>query len=71
MRELPPVAADQRNLDEDGEDLGVITPTQPKVPAAEIRGSQKGSQWVILGLERVPEVLKGVPRGPTGPSGPP
>jgi hypothetical protein len=37
---------------------------EPKVPAdpeAKIRGSQKGFQWVVLGLERVPGVLKGVP----------
>ena len=43
---------------------GVITPGQPKVPEAKIRGSQKVFQWVILGLERVPRVLKGVQRGP-------
>ena len=49
---------------------GVITLTQPKVPEAKIRGSQKGFQWVILGLERVPAVLKGVQRGPMGPPGP-
>jgi hypothetical protein len=30
----------------------------------------KGFQWVILGLERVPGVLKGVQRGPTRPPGP-
>jgi hypothetical protein len=47
------------------------TPTQPKVPEAKIRGSQEGFQWVILGLERVPGVLKGVQRGPMGPLGRP
>ena len=41
-----------------------------KVPEAKIRGSQKGFQWVILGLERVPGVLKGVQRDPLGPLGP-
>ena len=51
---------------------GVITLTQPKVPEAKIRGSQKGFQWVILGLESVPPgVLKGAQRGPMGPPGPP
>jgi hypothetical protein len=49
---------------------GVITLTQPKVPEAEIRGPQKGFQWVILGVERAPGVFKGVPRGPVGPPGP-
>jgi hypothetical protein len=43
---------------------GVITLTQPKVPEAKIRGSQKGFQWVILGVEIVPGVLKGVQRDP-------
>jgi hypothetical protein len=42
---------------------GVITLTQPKVRQAKIRGSQKGFQWVILGLHRAPGVLKGVQRG--------
>ena len=50
---------------------GVITLTQPKVPEAKIRGSQKGFQWVILGLKRVSGVLKGARRGPMGPPGPP
>ena len=50
---------------------GVITLTQPNVPEAKVRGSQKGFQWVILGLETVPGVLKGVQRGPLGPPGPP
>ena len=49
---------------------GVITLTRPKVPEAKIRGSQKGFQWVILGLKRVSGVLKGVRRGPMGPPGP-
>ena len=31
---------------------GVITPSQPKVLEAKVRGSQKGFQWVIPGLER-------------------
>ena len=33
---------------------GVTTLTQPKVPEAKIRQSQKGFQWIILSLERVP-----------------
>ena len=37
--------------------------TQPEAPEAKIRGSQKGLQWIILGLERVTGVLKGVQRG--------
>jgi hypothetical protein len=45
-----------------------MTLTQPKVPGAKIRVSQRGFQWVILGLERVPGVLKGVQRPP--PPGP-
>jgi hypothetical protein len=55
---------------------GVITLTQPKVPEAKIRGSQKGFQWVMLGLEMVSGVLKGVQRsskgshGTLGPPGP-
>ena len=49
---------------------GVITLTQPKVLEAKIRGSQKGFQWVILGLERALGVLKAVQRGPMGPPGP-
>jgi hypothetical protein len=49
---------------------GVITLTQPKVPEAKIRGSQKGVQWVILGIERVPGVLKSVQKGPMGPPRP-
>ena len=49
----------------------MITLTQPKVPEANIRGSQEGFQWVLLGLEMAPGVLKGVPRGPVGPPGPP
>ena len=53
-----------------GEPPGVITPTQPKLPEAKIRGSQEGLQWDILGLERVPGVIKGVRRGPMGPPGP-
>jgi hypothetical protein len=40
------------------------------VPEAKIRGSQKGFQWVILRLERVQRVRKGVRRGPVGPPGP-
>ena len=48
----------------------MIALTQPKVPGARIRGCQKGFQWVILGLERVPGVLKGVRGGPMGPPGP-
>ena len=64
-----------RLLLKEEETPGVITPTQPEVPGAKIRGSQKGFQvffqWVILGLDRVPGVLKGVPRGPVGPPGPP
>jgi hypothetical protein len=47
----------------------VITLTQPKVPEAEIRESQKGFQWVILGLERTTGVLTGVQRGPMGSPG--
>ena len=50
---------------------GVITCTQPEVPEAKIRGTQKGFQWVILGLERAQGVRKGVRRGPVGPPGPP
>jgi hypothetical protein len=49
---------------------GVITLTQPKVPAAKIRGSQKGFQCVILGLERVQGSstgCQGVPRDPRDP----
>jgi hypothetical protein len=49
------------------ESTGVITPTQPKVPEAKNRGSQKGSQWVRLGLERAQGVLKGVQKGRMGP----
>jgi hypothetical protein len=49
---------------------GVITLTQPKVLEAKIRGSKKGFQWVILGLERTLGFLKGVQRGPMGPPGP-
>ena len=45
---------------------GVITPPQPKVPEAKIRGSQTGFQCVTLDLERVPGVPKGVQRGPMG-----
>ena len=45
----------------------MITLTQPKVPEAKIRGSQKAFQWVILGLGRVPGVIKGARRGPMGP----
>ena len=48
----------------------MIARTQPEVPGAKIRGSQKGFQWVILGLDRVPRVPKGVRRGPMGPPGP-
>ena len=50
---------------------GVITLTQPKVPKAKARGSQKGFQCVFVSPERVPGVRKGVPRGPVGPPGPP
>ena len=42
-----------------------------KDPEAKIRGSQKGFQWVILGLERAQGVRKRVQRGPVGPPGPP
>ena len=42
-----------------------------KGPGGQNQGSQKGFQWVILGLERVQEVRKGVRRGPVGPPGPP
>jgi hypothetical protein len=45
---------------------GVIVLIQPKAPEAKIRGSQKGFQRVVLGLERV----LGVQRGPVGPAGP-
>jgi hypothetical protein len=50
---------------------GVITLTQPKIPEAKIRGSQKGFQWVILGLESAQGVRKRVQRGPVRPLGPP
>ena len=49
---------------------GVRTLTQPTAPEAKITGSPKGFQWVVLGLERAPGVLKGVQRGPVGPPGP-
>ena len=53
---------------------GAITPTQPKVPEAKIRGPQKGFDEFSVGLERVQGVqgvLKGVRRGLLGPLGPP
>ena len=50
---------------------GAISPAQPEVPEAKIRGSHEGFQWVrTLGSERVPGVLKRVQRGPMGPPGP-
>ena len=49
----------------------MITPIQPKVPEAKVRGSQEGVQCVLVSPERVPGVRKGVPRGPVGPPGPP
>ena len=49
---------------------GVITRTQPKVPEAEVRGSQEVFQWVLVSPKRVPGVRKGVQRGPVGPPGP-
>ena len=33
---------------------GVITPTQPKVPEANVRGSQEGFQCALVSPERVP-----------------
>ena len=42
---------------------GVTTLTQPKVPEAKIRGSQKRIQWVMRGLARVPGVLNGCSNG--------
>jgi hypothetical protein len=50
---------------------GVITLTQPKAPAAKVRGSRAGFQCVLVGPERVLGVRKGVTRGPVGPPGPP
>jgi hypothetical protein len=49
---------------------GVTNLTQPKVPAAKVRGSREGFQCVLVSLERVLGVRKGVPRGPVGPPGP-
>jgi hypothetical protein len=46
---------------------GVMTFTQPNVPEAQIGGSQKGLQCVLVSPERVPGVQKGVRRGPVGP----
>jgi hypothetical protein len=42
---------------------GVITPTQPKVPEAKVRGSQVDFQSVLVILKRVPGVQKGVAKG--------
>jgi hypothetical protein len=33
---------------------GVVAPTQPKAPEANVRGSQEGSQFVLVRPERVP-----------------
>jgi hypothetical protein len=54
-----------------GARAGVITPTQPKVPEANVRGSYEGFQCVLVSPEKVLGVRKGVPRGPVGPPGPP
>ena len=50
---------------------GVITPTQPKVPVAKVKGCQEGFQCVLVSPERVLGIRKGVSRGPAGPPGPP
>ena len=42
---------------------GVIAPAGPKVPGAKLRVSQEGFQRVLVCMERVPGVLKGVQRG--------
>jgi hypothetical protein len=49
----------------------VVTCTQPKVPEAKVRRSEESFQWGLVSLERVPEVWKGVQRGPAGHLGPP
>jgi hypothetical protein len=64
-------SANDRVDDHLGRAPGVITLTQPKIPEAKIRGSQKGFQWVILGLERAEGVRKRVQRGLVGPMRPP
>ena len=54
-------------------DKAGITKAQAKEAMAafidSITGSLKGFQWVVLGLERAPGVIKGVQRGPMGPPG--
>jgi hypothetical protein len=48
----------------------VITPTQPNVPEAKVRGSHEGFQWVLVSPERAHWLRKRVRRGPLGPPGP-
>ncbi len=67
MRTTGSGSADGRVDDHLGRAPGVITLAQPKILEAKIRGSQKGFQWVILGLERAQGVRKRVQRGPVGP----
>jgi hypothetical protein len=45
----------------------VITPTQPKVPEAKVRGSHERFQCLLVSPERVPGVREGLQRSPPGP----
>ena len=42
---------------------GAISPTQPKVAEAKVRGSPEGFQRVLVSPESAPGVRKGVSRG--------